>query len=230
VIEKILITNVERFSLRRHCALGVLASLGYPVSSDVLSFHKAHDHKKYATSEAVQRAAIEDGWLFFEHFESGVGAEVGRVLDEKKSAIWLWTWVSCLREIIRADKLTLLLIDDRSPTITWECMNEMVREVYNDAFRGIQLDVFMFLRIEFYSIIPTHAITSRCGRGFVAENDMGFILSPNGARFLLDAIRQNPGNMPHTTTKWRMEPGFYHVLESVTAQNCGLPRWLGWDN
>lgn len=221
MIEKILVTNVERLRARRYCALGVLASLGYPINSGILSFHKSHDRTLYDTIKAVKEAAVKDGFPFFEDMERH--GLIG-VLHEKNAVVWLWTWVSCLREIIEADKLTLLLIDDRSPTITWERMNKMVGELYDEEFNGIQLDVSMNLRLEYESVLPTFAVNSSCGAGFLCENDMGFVLSPKGAMFLLDKARDNPGDMPYTTTKRRLEAGFYHVLESVTGQNCYWPQ------
>ena len=216
MIEKILITNVERLSLRRYCALGALASLGYPVNSGILSFIKCHDQTLFDTTQSVIDAAVGDGFQFFEQLEYH---DIGRLLNEKNSVIWLWSWVCCLREIIESDKLTLLLIDDRPPIITWERMNKIVEEVHDEQFHGIQLDVNVNLRFEYESILPISAeVTSSCGLGFVCENDMGFVLSPKGAAFLLDTVQCTPGDMPYTTIQCRTEPGFYHVLQSVTDQ------------
>lgn len=208
MIERILITNLPRRPERRWMALGALVSKGYPI--DKITFFKCHDVADYEDHNAAHHAAVADGFPFIVN-EPMTNCVSGFM---ENGIIWLWTWLSLLRGIVNSNEITLLLIDDRPPSIGWERMNLMTSEVHNESFCGIQLDIvsdFLFCHFN----LDIQPVTSSCGKRFIAWNDCGFVLSPRGANLLLKEHAKNPSLPPYEIIFRRTEPGFFHVLTNV---------------
>ena len=231
MIEQILVTHLERRPKRRYMALGTLAAQGYPL--DKIEFFRAHDSSKYPNDGdeyAVLQAMRADGFQFDDDF-----VDVRTVLPNKRSAcIWQWTWCSLLRRIADSGKLSVHLCDDILPLIRWERMELLTMEASDNAsnFKGIQLsnDVLS-------NVTKRHSnidyFNSMLGKGILAANDFGEILSPAGANALLQQSLSRPFKQPHEIlgefasnktdyTNW------FHVLQRTVAHNYAWPRdWIG---
>ena len=223
MIEKLLVTTIERRPAKMYVALGHLYSMGYP-TDERLEFFRCYDMIKYDSVQEIRDAAIQDGFACFNNLEiNGLLPETGRF-------VWLWTWLSCLRRIIESNACTLLLIDDILPVIHWEQMCFLLKEVMSPNFRAIQLwneDLLPDYRGNHH----TQICASLLGKGFRCMNDCGFILSTLGAKFLYEKTIRHAHEGIHTMiSRIAVEgnvDGLYHALGDGLVVNNR--RWAtGW--
>lgn len=225
MIEQILITNLARRPDRRSDILEWLSDRGYSVDCAQCF---AHDMLDYSDEEAIRVHAVQDGFHFFKDLEQ-IHVVFGGSKWQKCALAWLWTWVSMLRKIVLSRKLTLLLIDDRPPMVDSTFMHSILSEVYDGAFKGLQLDIDTCLIESRELAFDVQSVSHHCGRGFIAHNDCGFILSPQGADYLLDCHNKTPELPPYEIVWGCAEPGCYHALDSVCGANRNDdPDWEDW--
>ena len=226
MIEQVLITTVPRKpNVRRWFSLGVLEALGYPVNDDRLKFFDAHNNVDYENADAVRLAAVADGFSFFKDSEI---QDIKSVLPGPlATCTYFWTFCSVYRQIAESGKTTLQLVDDIMPKCRFDIMRKMVEEVYNSDLLGIQLCVRPLTKTVKSVRHDAEIVTSSLGRGFVSENDYGFLLTPHGAQMLLDEVQKKPYRMFYKIARdlaHQDVPGLYHTLESVLDYSYQLPR------
>ena len=216
MIDKVFVLNIERREDRWFYALGTLHALHFP--DDSICRFLAHDGSKYENKESVIRAAIADGFDYFDGYSW---------MKDKRSIAWCWSWASVMRKIVEIDKTVMFIMDDMLPRSSWEygrfaaLVKEADRVDADTKMRVIQLN-------RGSSITSNEIVSSSLGLGwgYLGGGDFGLILRPLGAQLLLDAQATPmdgegaPWDFPPMDLKrlWQRRfdfdcvTGIYHVL------------------
>ena len=227
MIEKVILMNLKRREDKWLFAAGTLRGLDFPILGgtnqfgDVVERFIAHDGLDYKDSDAVRTAAIADGFSWFDKI----------LWSRSQEVAWCWTWVSALRSIVDRNIVALLLIDDMMPAPplwTFYRLNLLV-DLVKEGFRAMQLDAkgapdSRMPPVEYYNSI--------IGKGFLVGNDRATIITPNGAKLLLEVNSEPPYGLPQddfaaiakrglTDTKYKN--GLYHV--SIDIIQVNLLNW-----
>lgn len=230
MIEKVILMNLKRREDKWLFAAGTLRGLDFPIHGgtnqfgDVVERFIAHDGLDYKDADAVRDAAIADGFSWFDQPIPWAGATAPEVA-------WCWTWASALRSIIDRNIVALLLIDDfmpAPPLWTFHRLNGLV-ELVNAGFRAMQLDAkgapdSRMPPVEYYDSI--------IGKGFLVGNDRATILTPEGAKLLLEVNSEPSYGLPQDDfaaiakrglTDAKYQDGLYHV--SIDIIQVNLLKW-----
>ena len=166
--------------------LGALSSLN--IRHDMVYRFIAHDGIAYESIDAVIKAAIADGFDYFDGY---------RWMTDQRRIAWCWSWASVMRYVIQLDQTVMFLLDDQIPIPGWtyERLCYLIDEADNyNQMKMIQLNADTTVNSE-------SAVTSMLGKGisFKGGTDFGLILRPAGAEMLLDAQRipVKDGAPPH---------------------------------
>lgn len=229
MIEKVILMNLKHREDKWLFAAGTFRGLNFPMHGganqfgDVVERFIAHDGLNYKDGYAVRTAAIADGFPYFDKmlWDDALPQEIA----------WCWTWASALRSIIDRDIVAILLIDDFMPTPplwTWDRLNGLV-ELVNVGFRAMQLDAkgapdSRMPPVEYYDSI--------IGKGFLVGNERATILTPEGAKLLLEVNSEPPYGLPQDDfaviakrglTDAKYKDGLYHV--SIDIIQVNLFKW-----
>ena len=191
MIDHVLVMNLKRREDKWYFLLGALRAMNFPFSGgntpwgDIIIRYLSHDGKDYPDAAAVHRAAVADGFSYFDNFHNRTPAVTA----------WWWTWASALRTIAEMDKTVLLLIDDFIPQFgwSWNRLRQLVEECRqlkgtgHGDFRGLQL------RANIAGSLRTidEPYTSLLAKGFLG-NDNAIVLNRAGALLLLEDHAEPP--------------------------------------
>ena len=211
-----ILINLQRREDRYWFALGGLNRLEF-TEAQVIRFI-AHHGQDYPDVESVHNAAVDDGFDYFSEFRA----------DTRNYAAWYWTYRCALRRIIEMDKTVLLLIDDHLPKPGWTFrrLSYLVdycefRSGDHGDFRILQLCHSFYGHEQGFNQDPETGILSR---GLAGGFDIGSIISPNGAKLLLDVSAYEPLNSAPDSWYSRIykqsdDPaylyGMWHTLDEV---------------
>ena len=228
MIEKVILMNLKRREDKWLFAAGTLRGLDFPIHGgktqfgDVIERFIAHDGLDYKDGDAVRTAAIADGFSWFDKI----------LWPRSQEVAWCWTWVSALRSIVDRNIVALLLIDDMMPAPplwTFSRLNGLV-ELVNVGFRAMQLDA---KGAPDSRMPPAEYYDSIIGKGFLVGNDRATILTPDGAKLLLEVNSEPPYNdfpqgdfaviAKRGLTDAKYKDGLYHV--SIDIIQVNLFKW-----
>lgn len=208
--------NLERRMDRYWFALGGLTALEFP--KDCITRFIAQDGQAYESTEGVHAAAVADGFDYFSEFRA----------DTRNYAAWYWTYRRALRHIIETGQTLLVLIDDHLPKPGWTYrrLSYLVdycefRSGDHGDFRILQLCHSFYGHEQGFNQDPETGILSR---GLAGGFDIGSIISPNGAKLLLEVSASEPLNSAPDSWYSRIykqsdDPaylsGMWHTLDEV---------------
>ena len=190
-IEHIVLMNLRRREDKYWFALGTLSVLGFdcsPTSGQVIRFI-THDGLDYPDAKSVHDAAVADGFPEFAEFQ----------FERRSRVAWMWSWRCALRRIVEMGNMVLLLIDDHLPT--WNFTYIRFRELVNSCrYEDPDVRIIQLYHVE----VPHHpvALMKPKPRGAILEKglsgwgDVALILSPEGARLLLEMSSKPPYSDP----------------------------------
>ena len=187
-LDSVMFINLERRQDRYWFAMGGLRTLGFNVHDDsqVVRF-VAHDGQAYSDVAAVHNAAVADRFHEFADFTA----------DTRNYAAWYWTYRCALRHIIEIDKTVLLLIDDHLPKPGWSFLRLSYLVDYcefredHGPFRILQLAHSFYGHEQGFNQEPE---TSMLAKGLTGGFDVAAIISPAGAKLLLEMAKLEPLN------------------------------------
>ena len=196
VIREIVIPNLGRREDRRFAMLGHLMSPQIDASFSRIHFFKAHDGQNYDSTESVVKAAITDGFPEFEEQFSKHDFGKNRWATH-------WTYCSCLRKIAECpfpamrssaeytELPYLFLVDDMRLKISFphlEFVVDMAMQLPG-PFYAMQLYSYRWP----WDIEPmTLSIDGFLQEGFGGRGDYGIVLTPTGAKMLLEEHFKEP--------------------------------------
>ena len=234
MIDNILIMNLERREDKWWFALGELHALDFPfygdktLWGDTIIRYIAHDGLDYPDAEAVHRAAVADGFPYFEKFR----------MEHPNPAAWHWTFASALRHIREMDTTTLLLIDDFFPIQGWTFRRlcKLIEEASGEReshgeFRGLQLCHSNKAQERRSPYLPH---TSMLAKGFAGRADFATVLTGAGADMMLKVHSEPPFDFPdwnfqEVARRGIVDPyyseGLWHTLDAVVHLG-----FFGWES
>ena len=214
-LDGVMFINLERREDRYWFALGGLSRLQFP-NGKIIRFI-SHDGQDYPDVEAVHHAAVADGFHEFAEFSA----------DTRNYAAWYWTYRCALRQIIETDKTVLLLIDDHLPKLGWSFLRLSYLVDYcefredHGLFRILQLAHSFYGHEQGFNQEPE---TSMLATGLTGGFDVGAIISPAGAKLLLETAKLEPLNAAPDSWYSRIyqrqdnpeyDYGLWHTLDLV---------------
>ena len=219
-LDCVMLLNLERREDRYWSAVGSLGVLGF--YDDIIIRFLNHDGSAYKDTKSVQAAAVADG---FDEFGGEWRANC------RADAAWYWSYRCALRRIIEMNKTVLLLIDDFVPFHRWtyERFRALVSECLGDdhGFRIIQL---MHTAGSIDTIDHTPH-TSMLAKGLSGYVDYGVIINAEGAKLVLDTLKDHPYASPEHAYSIMTENqggapffhGLWHTLDPILRGTYGFP-------
>ena len=238
MIDHVMLMNLKRREDKFWFALGALRACDFSFSGsntpwgDTIIRFLSHDALDYKDTQSVVKAAVTDGFEYFEKYTDDGDEGATRYMA------WRWTWVSALRAIVDTDKCVMLLIDDfiPRPGWTWGRFKKLAKECYDASpdknFRALQLRDNN--RAEMF-VPPVNPYTSMLRPGFCGTNNNGFVLKKEGAQGLLEVHKElfpkrgitevcrTISERGENDTNYR--DGFWSVLEPVIDLG-----YFGWES
>ena len=207
IVRQVIIPNLTRRDDRKFAMLGHLLTPSINVPLDRICFFEAHDGQDYDSPEAVIEAAVADGFPQFE-------AQFTKNDFGKNRWATHWTYVACLREIANCPFQAmpehalpyLFLVDDMRLQINFHQL-EFVADLAMQLpgpFYVMQLYSYRWP----WDIEPmTLGIDGFLQEGFGGRGDYGIVLTPEGAKILLEEHFKEPYDTLGTDFLKLSQPG-----------------------
>ena len=187
VIRHTYVLSVKQQTGRKDFSTGTLLTWGFPYE-DII-FHEGPYCKDYATPSDVKRAAKADGFDFF------VDIYMDFPVDDTKQICICWGMCSILRRIAaESDSIALMLLNDIILFGEFWKLNNLILEKFP---RSVISKSFV---LQLSYIAPGRDRESHLqgydesifAKGFIPSSDFATVVSPLGARFLLNEIAKQP--------------------------------------
>ena len=190
--------NLNRQPLRKAFCHTMLRGVG--IHPERIERIPAIDGQKYPNNEEIARAAVADGFLRFKDRESWEYGEAG-------SLALRWTWCRAFRQIAanhHDDHCVLLMVDDFSLCRPWRHFRELV-----EGLDDLRICLFVTWEPDGYKEVESVPCGDELYHGFNGmAGDAVMVLTPSGARLLLDWFDEMPWYFPENLT-------YVHSRESV---------------
>ena len=227
IIKEALILNLKRRLDRRCAMLGHLTTVTIKAPQDRIRFFPANDGRGYEDSQAVIDAAVADGFPQYR--------KLGEEYDFNKSR-WAtdWSWCQVMRYIANPPEAeglrletsiapTLFLFDDMRLKYNFYMMEHMVQMVMErpGPFHALQLHCYSW---PWDPEPENYWLDGFVQEGFGGRGDYGLVLTPEGARRLLDFHFEDPFDTVNNDLAILSRPGerktgFYSVRENIVDES-----------
>lgn len=183
-VEKTLIMTLEKTPDRLTSCLGALSTVHIP--NDTLTPVYGNDDFDYEKSRHVCEAAAADGFDVF-----------GKVIDTGEhnrkpisDITQAWNFCRLWRKVIELDVTCLIIQDDYTLAypIVFLDIAHIVRDLSPDILILAGSPDYAAFRRE--TVMCTDGYGTRCVRGIINNQDMGMIVSPIGAQYLIESVSE----------------------------------------
>ena len=182
-IDRVSVLTLERYDWRSYVCMGGLLARFVPW--DIIYRHYGDDAADFTGARAVCEAAVDDGFPIFKVL---LDTDYHRQLSVAILAQF-WSYMQMFRESVDKDITTFWIHDDYLLNYEWSHYQEMVESVssYDSDWRFILpgywnregVDIRKTEEIESDSLI-------KVSPGILGACDVGFIFSPEGAKYFLE--------------------------------------------
>lgn len=211
---KIIVPNLKRRPDRWFTCLGYLLAQGIP--DRIIEYWEAHDGSDYESVHEARTAASKEFDTSKYLMEDGA--------SQSWDYCWLWTWHEIITAIANESDDSvprLVLLDDHAIVLDYEQIREYVRVLYEipAPFRILQ---FTPTRRN-NSLVPLKTDLERVDaapkilkHGLTGSGDLATLISPLGARDLIELANENPCESPESLmwiAAWnRPQSGYYSAV------------------
>ena len=249
MIEKLMIPNLRRRTMRRGMMLGSLLARSVPLH--IIEFYPARDGKQYDIKplkkgiEKLIGDAYEDGIDFTAH---------KRVLSDKISPYllsWHWTWARMLTDVVEYchdEEYKIILIDDFHFQMDWGAFLAVIYSLFSATHSLSPPKIIQMASWDNYwyspdavgpKNLPGYRIMrkrinpgSELTIGLRGWGDAGTIVNREGAQILLEKMLEKPWASPEYHF-WELaqqdnQEGFYSTLrKDYLIKHMWVPPELG---
>lgn len=212
MIDKVIVMNLPERTDRKWFMYGHLATIG--VAYPLIEMFPARNASHYTDIADVLADAHGDGFDFFADWENARQ-------DEIKHAVIIWNWCSILRRIVDSGQTSLVVLDDRVITTSFNelCGLVSICNARPYPFHALQVQ---HLLCEFNNDQPINnePLWPHCNNlvlGFAGNGDYATVFSPEGAERFLEFVADRPFV--------GMERLFYE--QRLTSRTTGFYSYVG---
>lgn len=207
IIEQVIVQTLRRLTNRHHVFLGGADARRIPYNRII--FSDGVDNLDYNDDmKAIADAAAADGFHWVSDYAQGKSDE--HTQQTPATVAQAWNFASNLRYIIDSGKISLIIWDDKMINVQWRVLNEIVEYCHNlpEELYAIQLvirgheedigfeplsnDERKKMSTETFNAIFDRLDAHAYARFFftrgIAGYDESFVLTPEGARWMLNAL------------------------------------------
>ena len=177
MIGNVTVLNLPHRTDRKYYMIGHLETIGTPLH--LIKFFPAKYGQDYDSIEQIRSEMIDDGF--------GVVSDRNLLADRPEGWCYIWNWLHILRDFSERNFPSLLILDDRMLKLEWDTLTDCVNFLYRTypPFKVLQLGWTPLWKGGRTRIEPLSGFVAR---GFRANGDYATVLSPEGAKWLLDRI------------------------------------------
>ena len=181
-IDRVSILTLERHEWRAYVCMGGLLARFVPW--DLINIHYGDDAADFSGAKAVCKAAMDDGFPIFKRLlDSGWHQHLGVAILAQ-----FWSYMQMFRESVDTDLTTFWIHDDYLLNYEWDNYEKLVDSISCRSDWRFILPGYW--NREGVDILETKEIESggliNASPGILGGCDVGFIFSPDGAKYFLD--------------------------------------------
>ena len=206
MIDKAIVLNLSRYRYRKNTMRGALRMLGW--DDERITFWLSKDGIHYGGDDNppltanVALAAIGDGFRFFKKlFYNRDGTPKQHLTSDLQLTAQSWNYCRVLRHIIETGETCLIIHDDLVPRAEYRELCLLVKELQHEGpFKFLQYQWFMTEPMIAHYGYPRVQMTLVPGvsKGILGAGDKIWIVSPEGARWLLEITEEYYNNFCET--------------------------------